>query len=94
MGTSGGRVRVSIDVPHVVYNAITLLPDISDQKVALISIVLHDLWRVVDYGGSAYQRTVQLGLYTMHGTIGVDEGVITHIQGCEGLYGQVRNPFT
>ena len=30
----------------------------------------------------------------MHHTTSVDDGVVTRMQGCEGLIGEVRNPVT
>ena len=35
---------------------------------------------------------IQLGLHTLYCTACVDEGVVTQIQGCEGLSGQICDP--
>ena len=64
-------------------------PEVQDDKVALLVRVRCSLWLFFECGGTLSQINIHLGFHTLHLTTGVDEGIVTHMQGCEDLSGQV-----
>ena len=77
---------------HVVYTVDTLMIYVLVDKAPLLSQILHDGFMVVGYGSFLSILACLNVLHTLDGVTGVYEGVVTHTQGCEDIYGQVDNP--
>ena len=87
-------VHISVNFMRAVNTAYTPFPEVPDERVSLLLLFLCNLWYIFGCFSLPPLLTSRPGLHALHGMTVLYEGVVAHIKGRGGLYGQFINHST